>query len=198
MQNLMTKASQIKLLVMDVDGVLSNGQIIYDQNGHETKCFDVQDGFGIECLQKAGFKTAIITGRKSAMVDKRAKELNIDYYLQGRSDKLTALQEILADTDITLAECAYIGDDWVDIKALQAVGFAVAVANAHNEVIKRADMVTTRTGGHGAVRELCDLLLKATGNYETVLAKFLSDEAAVTSTQVNDIAAQDNHTAANH
>ena len=198
MQNLMTKASQIKLLVMDVDGVLSNGQIIYDQNGHETKCFDVQDGFGIECLQKAGFKTAIITGRKSAMVDKRAKELNIDYYLQGRSDKLTALQEILADTDITLAECAYIGDDWVDIKALQAVGFAVAVANAHNEVIKRADMVTTRAGGHGAVRELCDLLLKATGNYETVLAKFLSDEAAVTSTQVNDIAAQDNHTAANH
>lgn len=198
MQNLMTKASQVKLLVMDVDGVLSNGQIIYDQNGHETKCFDVQDGFGIECLHKAGFKTAIITGRKSAMVDKRAKELNIDYYLQGRSDKLTALQEILADTDITLAECAYIGDDWVDIKALQAVGFAVAVANAHNEVIKRADMVTTRAGGHGAVRELCDLLLKATGNYEMTLAKFLSDEAAVTSTQVNDITAQDNHTAANH
>lgn len=193
MQNLMTKASQVKLLVMDVDGVLSNGQIIYDQNGHETKCFDVQDGFGIECLHKAGFQTAIITGRKSAMVDKRAKELNITYYLQGRSDKLTALQEILAETDITLAECAYIGDDWVDIKALQAVGFAVAVANAHNEVIKRADMVTTRAGGQGAVRELCDVLLKATGHYEAALAKFLSDEVSVTSTAVNDTHAPANH-----
>lgn len=185
MQNLMTKASQIKLLVMDVDGVLSNGQIIYDQNGHETKCFDVQDGFGIECLHQAGFQTAIITGRQSAMVDKRAKELKISHYLQGRSDKLTALQEILADTDITLAECAYVGDDWVDIKALQSVGFAVAVANAHNEVIKRVDMVTTRAGGHGAVREVCDVLLKATGHYDSILARYLADNATVTSTQVN-------------
>lgn len=173
METLLKKASQIKMLVMDVDGVLSDGKIIYDANGVETKIFHVQDGFGIECLHKAGLKTAIITGRSSPIVEKRAKELKITHFLQARPDKLEALNEILSDLDITLADCAYIGDDWVDIKALQQVGFAVAVANAHSEVIKRVDMVTTRKGGEGAVRELCDIILKATGNYEKALSEFI-------------------------
>lgn len=172
MQNLLTQASNVKLFVMDVDGVLSDGKIIYDANGVETKNFHVQDGFGIELLHKAGIKTAIITGRSSPIVEKRAKELKISHFVQGRPDKLEALNEILASIDITLAECAYIGDDWVDIKAMQAVGFCATVPNAHSEVIKRASMVTTHTGGHGAVREVCDIILKATGNYDTLLANF--------------------------
>ncbi len=179
MQTLLKKASQIKMLVMDVDGVLSDGKIIYDANGVETKVFHVQDGFGIELLHKAGFKTAIITGRASPIVEKRAKELKITHFLQGRPDKLEALQEILANQEngaISLDECAYIGDDWVDIKAIQTVGFAVTVANAHDEVKNHVDMITTRQGGEGAVRELCDLLLKATGNFDAVLANYrLSD-----------------------
>lgn len=172
MENLLTKARQIKMLVMDCDGVLSDGKIIYDANGVETKNFHVQDGFGIELIHKAGLKTAIITGRSSPIVEKRAKELKITHFLQGRPDKIEALNEILTDLNISLAECAYVGDDWVDIKALEQVGFGVAVANAHSEVIKRAVMVTTRNGGEGAVREVCDILLKATGNYEKLLADF--------------------------
>ncbi len=173
MQSLLKKASTVKMLVMDVDGVLSNGQIIYDANGVETKTFDVQDGFGIQRLHQAGIQTAIITGRSSAIVDKRAKELKITHLVQGREDKLTALNELLKTTHLTLNECAYIGDDWTDISALQSVGFAVTVPNAHHEVIKYVDMVTTRQGGHGAVREVCDILLKATGYYEQALAKYL-------------------------
>lgn len=172
MQNLLNQASQVKLLVMDVDGVLSNGRIIYNNDAIETKQFDVQDGFGIECLHKAGIKTAIITGRSSNVVAHRAKELKISHLVQGRPDKLVALNELLSELNLTLADCAYVGDDWVDIKALQSVGFAVAVANAHSEVIKRVHMVTTRHGGEGAVREVCDIILKATGNYDKLLANY--------------------------
>lgn len=172
MQNLIEQASRVKLFVMDVDGVLSDGKIIYDAEGVETKNFHVQDGFGIECLHKAGIKTAIITGRSSPIVEKRAKELKITHFVQGRPDKLEALNEILADSDISLAECAYIGDDWVDIKAMQAVGFCATVPNAHGEVVKRASMVTTHAGGNGAVREVCDIILKATGHYDKLLADY--------------------------
>lgn len=173
MQSLLTKAKNVKLLIMDVDGVLSDGKIIYDANTVETKGFNVQDGFGIQRIHQAGIQTAIITGRTSDIVTHRAKELKITHLVQGREDKLTALNELLANIGISLAECAYIGDDWPDIKALQSVGFAVAVANANGEVIKRVDMVTTRSGGEGAVRELCDLLLKATGHYEDILASYV-------------------------
>lgn len=175
MQNLLTQAKDVKLVVMDVDGVLSNGQIIYNNDAVESKNFDVQDGFGIECLHKVGIQTAIITGRSSDIVAHRAKELKITHLKQGRPDKLVALNELLATLDLTLADCAYIGDDWFDIKALQAVGFAAAVANAHAEVIKRAHMVTTRKGGYGAVREVCDIILKATGHYESLLASYVND-----------------------
>lgn len=173
MQSLLSKAKNVKLLVMDVDGVLSDGQIIYDANLTETKCFNVQDGFGIQRLHQAGIQTAIITGRTSEIVSHRAKELKITHLVQGREDKLTALNELLVNIGLSLEECAYIGDDWPDIKALQSVGFAVAVANANGEVVKRVDMVTTRTGGQGAVRELCDLILKATGQYEAMLANYV-------------------------
>lgn len=179
MESLLKKASKIKMLIMDVDGILSNGQIIYDAQGIETKTFHVQDGFGIQQLHQAGIQTAIITGRNSDIVTKRAKELNITHLVQGREDKLVALKEILLTTGMHLSECAYIGDDWPDIKALQVVGFSVTVPNAHHEVIKRVDMVTTRQGGDGAVREVCDMILKAIGQYETRLTNYLLVEKLI-------------------
>lgn len=180
MQDLIKKAGRIKMLVMDVDGILSNGQIIYDANGIETKAFSVQDGVGVKSLARFGILTAIITGRSSPMVDKRAREIGVDYVVQGRDDKLVALGELLASLDpalnIRAAECAYMGDDLPDIKALQTVGFAATVPNAHSEVINRCDMVTTRAGGYGAVREVCDLILKGHGHYQEFIAHYTLDD----------------------
>lgn len=180
MQDLVKKASKVKLLVLDVDGILSNGQIIYDANGVETKAFSVQDGVGVKALARYGILTAIITGRSSAMVDKRATEMGINYVVQGRDDKLVALNELLSSLDptlnITAADCAYMGDDLPDIKAMQTVGFAATVPNAHAEVINRSDMVTTRAGGTGAVREICDLILKGQGYYQDFIASYTLDE----------------------
>ena len=180
MQDLIKKAGQVKLLVMDVDGILSNGQIIYDTNGVETKAFSVYDGVGVKSLARYGILTAIITGRSSSMVDKRATEIGVDYIVQGRDDKLVALNELLASLDpalnITAADCAYMGDDLPDIKAMQTVGFAATVPNAQAEVINRSDMVTTRAGGTGAVREVCDLILKGHGHYQDFIAHYTLDE----------------------
>lgn len=176
MQDLIRKAGQVKLLVMDVDGILSNGQIIYDANGIETKAFSVQDGVGVKSLARYGILTAIITGRSSEMVNKRAAEMGVNYVIQGRDDKLMALTELLASLDktvnISVADCAYMGDDLPDIKAMQTVGFAATVPNAHAEVINRSDMVTTRAGGYGAVREVCDLILKGHGHYADFIAHY--------------------------
>lgn len=190
MQDLIKKAGQVKMLVLDVDGILSNGQIIYDSNGIETKAFSVQDGVGIKALAQYGILTAIITGRSSPMVDKRAHEIGINYVVQGRDDKLIALKELLKMVDstlnITTADCAYMGDDLPDIKAMQTVGFAATVPNAHSEVINRSDMVTTRAGGYGAVREICDLILKGHGHYQDYLAHYvLTDALTDTSTKNN-------------
>lgn len=186
MQDLIKKAGQVKMLVLDVDGILSNGQIIYDGNGVETKAFSVQDGVGIKALSHYGILIAIITGRSSTMVDKRAKEMGIDYVIQGRDDKLLALKELLSmldsKLDINAKDCAYMGDDLPDIKAMQSVGFAATVPNAHSEVINRSDMVTTREGGYGAVREMCDLILKGHGHYKDYIASYTlndSDELVV-------------------
>ncbi|MDN6276300.1 MAG: HAD hydrolase family protein, partial [Psychrobacter sp.] len=125
--------------------------------------------------------TAIITGRSSPMVDKRALEMGVDYVVQGRDDKLVALNELLLSMldpalGITAADCAYMGDDLPDIKAMQTVGFAATVPNAHAEVVKRSDMVTTRAGGTGAVREICDLILKGHGHYSDFIAHYTLDE----------------------
>ncbi len=188
MQDLIKKAAQVKLLVLDVDGILSNGQIIYDANGIETKAFSVQDGVGIKSLARYGILTAIITGRSSPMVDKRAQEIGIDYVVQGRDDKLMALTELLAgmkDLNISAADCAYMGDDLPDIKALQTVGFAATVPNAHSEVINRCDMVTTRAGGYGAVREVCDLILKGHGHYQDFIAQYTLDELESTTNSLS-------------
>ena len=161
------KARAVRLLVLDVDGVLTDGRLYFSEDGQELKTFDTQDGHGIKMLQNAGVQCAIITGRNTQLVARRAANLGIKYLLQGREDKASV------ELNIPVDEMAYVGDDWPDLPAIRAAGLGVAVANAHRECRRYADFVTMATGGRGAVREVCDLLLEAQGLYEEALAPYL-------------------------
>lgn len=167
------KAAKIRMLAMDVDGILSDGQIIYSSNHVETKAFYVQDGVGLQALKEAGIILAIITGRRSPMVDRRAQELGIHHVIQGRDDKFTALSKLAADLNLSLDECAYMGDDLPDLKAIREAGLGMSVPNGAPIVQQTADYVTTKAGGHGAVREVCELILQAQGKYDAFIQKFL-------------------------
>jgi 3-deoxy-D-manno-octulosonate 8-phosphate phosphatase (KDO 8-P phosphatase) len=167
------KARHIRLLALDVDGVLTDGRLYFTEDGQEIKTFDTQDGHGIKLLQHAGIQCAIITGRTTKLVERRARNLGIVHLLQGREDKLVALKELSAQLNIPLDEMAYAGDDWPDLPAIRAAGLGVAVANAHREVRRYADFVTLAAGGRGAVREICDLILEAQGSYDEALAPYL-------------------------
>ncbi len=156
-------AKKIKWLLLDVDGVLTDGRLYYGNNGEELKAFDIQDGLGIKLLQKAGIQVAIITGRSSALVDRRAKELGIAPVVQGREDKLTALTELQQSHPMALEEIAYIGDDLPDLAVICRVGLGITPANGRPQIVARAALQTTAAGGHGAVREIADLLLEAQG-----------------------------------
>lgn len=167
------KAARVRLLALDVDGVLSDGRLYFSEDGQELKIFDTQDGHGLKMLQNAGIAVAIITGRNTQLVAKRASNLGIKHLLQGREDKLVALKELTTSLNIDLDEVAYVGDDWPDLPAILAAGLGVAVINAHPELRQRADYVTTLSGGRGAVREVCDLLLIAQDRYAASLAPYL-------------------------
>ncbi|MBL4607875.1 MAG: 3-deoxy-manno-octulosonate-8-phosphatase KdsC [Pseudomonadales bacterium] len=173
MQEVIEKARKIKLMVFDVDGVLTNGQLFFTEDGTELKAFNSLDGHGIKMLHQAGIDTAIITGRTSNIVIKRAKDLGITHLYQGREDKLQALKELLAESSLSLEEVGYVGDDLPDLSAIRAVGLGIAVANAHSFVRKHADWQTTLAGGSGAARELCDLILDAQGKLSPLLEKYL-------------------------
>lgn len=168
------KASRIRLLALDVDGVLSDGRLFFAEDGQELKTFDTQDGHGIKMLQSAGIEVAIITGRTTQLVQRRAANLKIKHLIQGREDKLVALKALIGELGLELDEVAYVGDDWPDLPAILASGLGIAVANAHAELRTRADHVTTLTGGRGAVREVCDLLLHAQDRYDAALAPYLA------------------------
>lgn len=170
----LSKAKKIRLLVLDVDGVLSDGRLIFDNNGLETKAFNVKDGLGIKLLASQGIATAIITGRSSHIVANRAASLGIEHVIQGREDKGRALQGLCDALGIDMTQCAYMGDDWPDLSALMQVGFSAAPKNAHPEVIKRVDFVSDLGGGMGAARQLCDALLMAQNLYDDALAGYLS------------------------
>ncbi len=163
---------KIKLLLLDVDGVLTDGRIIYDSNGVEYKAFDVKDGHGIKLVQRAGIRVGIITGRDSQVVALRAAELGIDLVYQGAKDKRIPFQDILEKLELTPEEVAYVGDDVIDIPVMRAVGFAAAVADAMEEVKPVAHMVTKRCGGRGAVREVCDHLLRESGRWSAVTSRY--------------------------
>ena len=163
------KLKQIKMVLFDVDGVLSNGAITYLDNGVEVKSFHVQDGMGITLARMAGLKTGIITGRESQAVKKRAEELKIDVLSQGSFNKLDPYLNISKQFSLKDEEICYIGDDILDIPVLDRVGFSVAVANAREEVKAICDYVTVSPGGSGAVREVIDLILKRQGIFEQLL-----------------------------
>jgi len=174
--NLLTtieRAARVKLVIFDVDGVLTDGSLHYGADGEALKTFDVHDGLGIKLLQESGVQTAIISARTSPQVIRRAADLGISHVHQGGHDKLTPFNALLQKTGLTAEQVGFIGDDVVDLPILSRVGFAVAVPNGRPEVLARAHHVTAAHGGRGAVRELCELLLQAQGTHAAVMAQFL-------------------------
>ena len=155
----MTEFADIRLLVMDVDGVMTEGKITYTSDGQELKSFNIKDGLGIKRAQASGIETAIITGRTSPMVERRARELGIAHLVQGREDKLAALSDLVDQMNLSLDQVAYIGDDLPDLTAIESVRLGACPADAATEVKSKANWVSTRGGGDGCVRELCDLLV---------------------------------------
>src|ERR1700722_16572344 len=175
------RASRIKLLLMDVDGVLTNGKLyqVPGKDGQlvETKGFDSQDGIGLTWLSWKGIKTGVISGRLSPATVERARQVKMTYVYQGHIEKIPILEEILADAKIEPAEIAYIGDDFTDITIMHRVGFAVAVANARPEVKREAHYVTQAAGGEGAVREIVELILTAQNTWGEILKHYEIGEA---------------------
>ena len=164
----------IRLLVLDVDGVLSRGDLTFDDQGRESKTFNVKDGLGIKLLQRSGIEVAIITGRVAGAVAHRAKALGIEHVIQGREDKGAAFTELCSTLGLTTSECAYMGDDWPDLSAMALCGLSAAPANASTEVLSRVDWVSRFNGGEGAVRELCEHVLRLEGHYEALLQGYLT------------------------
>jgi 3-deoxy-D-manno-octulosonate 8-phosphate phosphatase (KDO 8-P phosphatase) len=160
MDTLVERANDIRLLVLDVDGVLTDGRLYYTPRGEQMKCFHVRDGAGIKQVLQAGLQIAVISGRKSKAVDKRLGELGVTWIRQGIEDKLAALHELLDILNLTPQAVASIGDDSADLPIFEVARLAVATADAHNSVKSKAHFITQAAGGQGAVRELCDLILE--------------------------------------
>lgn len=163
------KAKQTRLLLLDVDGVLTDGTLLYASNGEECKAFHTQDGFGITLLHQAGVETGIITARESDMVRRRAEELKMAHICQGTRQKMEAFRTILKKTGLKPVEVAYMGDDWLDLALLRQVGLSLAPENGAEEVREAVHYVTPRSGGHGAVRDACNLILAARGELRKLL-----------------------------
>lgn len=172
-ESILNKAQQVRLLVLDVDGVLTDGKLYFSSQGDELKAFCTLDGQGIKLLKDSGVNVGIITGRQSALVAKRAEDLGISIIHQGREDKLVALDSILSIEKLAYKDVAYIGDDLPDLACIRKVGLGITVPNAHAELKKHAYCITTQSGGDGAVREVCDWILQAQGNYDSAISAFL-------------------------
>ena len=155
------RLAELRLVAFDVDGVFTDGRFYLSDDGIESKAFNTQDGFGIRRLIDAGFEVAVISGRRSAAASKRMAELGVRHVILGTGDKVAAFEELVASLGIDAAECAYAGDDIPDLSLLGKVGYSIAVANAVEEVRDFCDYTTMAAGGHGAVREICDLVLAA-------------------------------------
>lgn len=170
---LIEQARRVRLLVLDVDGVMTDGQLYFQADGQEIKAFSTQDGQGIKLLQRAGIKVAIITGRESSMVSRRAAALGIEHVIQGRDDKLEVLKGLLDELTLDFEQIAYCGDDFPDLASIRKAGLGISVPNAPAYIREYAVWVTERPGGHGAVREICDGLLQMQGHWASVLDTFL-------------------------
>jgi len=158
---------------MDCDGVLTDGRLWLTADGDEQKCFHVRDGQGIALLHAAGLQTGVISGRKSTALDRRAADLKMSFVRQSAKDKVATMEELLAELSLTSDECAFIGDDLADVPVMKRVGLAVAVVDAADETKQAAHFITKMNGGRGAVREVCDLILKAQGCWDELMQKFV-------------------------
>ncbi|MDH4611224.1 HAD family hydrolase [Pseudomonas sp. BN102] len=170
---LLSRAKAVRLAVFDVDGVLTDGRLYFLPDGGEFKTFNTLDGQGIKMLMNAGVRTAIISGRKSAVVERRAQNLGIQHLFQGREDKLVVLDGLLAELGLTHDQVAYLGDDLPDLPVIRRVGLGMAVANADAFVRLHAHGVTQARGGEGAAREFCELILRAQDSLEAAQAAYL-------------------------
>ena len=169
---LQEKIKQVRVLILDVDGVLTDGQIIIDDAGRETKHFNVRDGHGLIMLMRYGVEVVLLTGRTSQVVSHRALDLGIKEIYQGVFNKLTVFEEILRKKNIVPAATAFVGDDVVDVPVLRRVGFSATVADASADLKNVVDYVTEQKGGRGAVREICEIILKAQGKWPEVAARY--------------------------
>ncbi|MCK7458991.1 3-deoxy-manno-octulosonate-8-phosphatase KdsC [Idiomarina aminovorans] len=162
-RTLLQRFSGIKLLVLDVDGVFSDGRIYLGNNGEELKAFHTRDGFGMKALKKSGVETAVITGRTSGIVEHRMEHLNVGFIYQGQNDKTAAFNELLEKLKLTTEQVAYVGDDTPDLALIKTAGMGIAVQDAHPSVQQQADYICRCHGGYGAVREICDLIMLSQG-----------------------------------
>ena len=165
--NITTQAAAIRLLILDVDGVLTDGRLLMGDDGAEYKCFHTRDGHGMKQLMNSGVEIAIISGRQSSAVTRRMAELGVARVAQGQADKQASYEQLLQELELTPNQVAYMGDDSPDLAIMQQIGLSAAVADAHELTLNGADWLASKPGGLGAVREFCDLLLQAQGNYPT-------------------------------
>ena len=170
--DIIKKVGRIKVLILDVDGVLTNGMITYSDDGREYKSFNARDGHGIKLLMRAGLDVAVITARNSPIVERRCKELGIEHFYQGALTKLVVYEELLCKLGLDPSETAYMGDDLIDLPVLTRAGFAAAPGNAVEEVRAVVDCVTEAIGGGGAVREVVEIILKIQGKWEEVTERY--------------------------
>jgi 3-deoxy-D-manno-octulosonate 8-phosphate phosphatase (KDO 8-P phosphatase) len=167
-------AKAVKLMIFDVDGVMTDGGLYYTESGEELKAFNTLDGHGLKMLQASGVKLAIITGRTSKLVEHRARNLGLDYLYQGAHNKLEVFQLLLQEAGVQPEQCGYMGDDVVDLPVMRRVAFSVAVPDAPQIVRQHADYVTVARGGFGAVREACELVMREQGTLDAALAPYLA------------------------
>jgi 3-deoxy-D-manno-octulosonate 8-phosphate phosphatase (KDO 8-P phosphatase) len=171
-ERIAAKARKVKLVLLDVDGVLTDGRIIYDSRGHDMKFFDVHDGLGVYMLKKAGIKVVLITAKGSRCIKPRARDMRVDAVFADIFPKSNALPEILKRFRVTEEELCFVGDDLVDLSLMKRVGFAVAVFNAAPEIKQNASYISLRQGGRGAVREIAELIIKSQGKWDEVLKTY--------------------------
>ncbi len=173
MQKIIEKVKKLKLLILDVDGVLTDGRLFFDDNGKEYKSFHARDGHGIKLLRQTGVEVAIISGRKSNSVALRMKSLGIEYVYQGHENKIAAFNEIIQSLSIEPEQAAHVGDDLLDLPIMTRVGLSIAVNDANFAVREYADWCTETPGGMGAVREVCDFIMQAQGTFDSVLKSYM-------------------------
>lgn len=174
MQDIQNKASQVKLVIFDVDGVLTDGSLFLGDDGQEYKAFHSKDGHGMVMLQQSGIMIGIITGRTSEVVRKRMESLGIKHVFQGQKDKLPAYQQLKQELGLADEEIAYVGDDVVDLPVMTKVGLSIAVQDAHNTTKEHAHWITPSAGGRGAAREVCEMLMQAQDKLQPALEHYLS------------------------